>query len=308
MNVISNLVPILLMIATGWAAQTRGLIAATQWVGIERITYYFFFPAVVLETLATADLSRVPVFGLSVALIGALALVMMLLLVLRAPLAALFSIDGPAFTSLFQGSTRWNTFIGLALAASIYGREGLTLLAFAIAAMVPFLNVSATLVLARWGTQAHASPGALARALATNPYIVSTILGVLINAARLPIPAEALSYFHILGSAALPCGLLVVGAGLDLNRLRRPSAAIAISSVLKLFVLPALVAAIGRIAGLDGVPLAIAVIASAMPTASGAYVLARQLGGDAPLMAEILTVQTVLAAITMPAAVVMFGG
>jgi predicted permease len=36
-----------------------------------------------------------------------------------------------------------------------------------------------------------------------------------------------------------------------------------------------------------------------VPASSSAYVLARQLGGDAPLRAQIITLQTILAAITM---------
>ena len=42
---------------------------------------------------------------------------------------------------------------------------------------------------------------------------------------------------------------------------------------------------------------------SSVPTSSSAYVLARQMGGDAPLLAQIITLQTILAAITMPIAI-----
>jgi hypothetical protein len=47
----------------------------------------------------------------------------------------------------------------------------------------------------------------------------------------------------------------------------------------------------------------IVAVCSAVPTAPSAYVLARQMGGDAPLLAQIITLQTILAAITMPIAV-----
>ena len=52
--------------------------------------------------------------------------------------------------------------------------------------------------------------------------------------------------------------------------------------------------------GVSGSHLAIVAVCSAVPTASSAYVLARQMDGDAPLLAQIITLQTVLAAITMP--------
>ena len=41
-------------------------------------------------------------------------------------------------------------------------------------------------------------------------------------------------------------------------------------------------------------------IAAATPTATNGYILARQLGGDAPLSANLIALQTVLAAATMP--------
>jgi len=70
-------------------------------------------------------------------------------------------------------------------------------------------------------------------------------------------------------------------------------------------VLPVVAAAFARLAGLDGVGLAVVVLCTAVPTASGSYVLARQMGGDAPLMAEILTVQTLLAMLTLPVALAL---
>ena len=51
---------------------------------------------------------------------------------------------------------------------------------------------------------------------------------------------------------------------------------------------------------MTGDDLAVVVIAGSVPSASASYVLARQLGGNARLMAEILTLQTLLAMVSMP--------
>ncbi len=67
--------------------------------------------------------------------------------------------------------------------------------------------------------------------------------------------------------------------------------------------MPALALALALWFGLSGANLAIVAVCSAVPTASSAYVLARQMGGDAPLLAQIITLQTILAAITMPVAI-----
>jgi len=67
--------------------------------------------------------------------------------------------------------------------------------------------------------------------------------------------------------------------------------------------MPVIAVALAVPFGITGSNLAVVTICSAVPTASSAYVLARQMGGDAPLLAQIITLQTILAAITMPIAI-----
>ncbi len=72
------------------------------------------------------------------------------------------------------------------------------------------------------------------------------------------------------------------------------------SALLKLVVMPLVAFAFAAAFAVEGNALVIVMIAMSVPTASGSYLLARQMGGDADLMAEILTFETVLAALTMP--------
>jgi malonate transporter len=68
----------------------------------------------------------------------------------------------------------------------------------------------------------------------------------------------------------------------------------------KFLLMPAATLLAALALGLSGPALVIALLFQAMPTASSAYILARQLGGDAPLMAGITATQTVLAAVAIP--------
>ncbi|MGN6113879.1 MAG: AEC family transporter, partial [Nitrobacter sp.] len=52
--------------------------------------------------------------------------------------------------------------------------------------------------------------------------------------------------------------------------------------------------------GLTGTSLAVVACCSSVPCASNSYILARQMGGNAPLMAQIVTLQTIIAIFTMP--------
>ena len=299
---INSLVAVFLVIATGWGLRAAGYVSAAHWSGVERLTYQVLFPAVVVHTLATADLSRLPVLAMGLSLVLSILCVAAALLAAR-PLLQRVGIDGPSFTSIFQGSVRWNTFVALALAAGLLGRDGATMMAIAVAAMIPLLNVMCVVVLARFAAGEPLSPAATIRSILLNPFIWSSALGLVLNQLQWMLPVALATYADILGRAALGVGLLVVGAGLDLRRLARPRLPHGLAIVIKLVVMPVLAWTFARQFGVSGPALTMTVVAAAVPTATAAYFLARDLGGDAPLMAEITTMQTLLALATLPIAV-----
>ncbi len=298
--VFASLVPIFLVILVGWASRATGFVTEEKWAGLERVTYVVFFPALIIDTLARADLAAVPVIGVGAALIGAILLMAALVLALRPFLARAIGLDGPSFTSVFQGATRWNTFVALSVAGSLFGPRGIALMAVAIAAMVPLLNALALFVLARHAGGPRQSPRALVLSFAGNPFIWSCAVGLLFAALAPIVPKPLLAAVDIVGKAALPAGLLVVGAGLEAKRLVRPGPAHLVAVALKLLLMPLMAASLARLFGVTGDDLAVVVIAGSVPSASASYVLARQLGGNARLMAEILTLQTLLAMVSMP--------
>jgi malonate transporter len=307
-SVFGSLFPVFLVIAAGWTARVTGFVEERHWAGLERATYMIFFPALIVDTLARADLGSVPVLGTGGALVVAILTISGLVLLLRKPLERGVGMEGPAFTSLFQGATRWNTFVALAVAGSLYGPRGVTVMAVAIAAMVPLLNVLAVSVLGRYASGKPQDARAFARTLVTNPFIWSCALGLALNLTLPPLPKPIWGLVEILGKASLGAGLLVVGAGLDLKRLVRPNIAHLLSCVAKLLLLPVVAASAARLFGIGGVDLGVTVLAASVPTASGAYVLAKQMGGDAPLMAEIITLQTLVGLATIPLMMALLAG
>jgi predicted permease len=200
---------------------------------------------------------------------------------------------------------RWNSFVGLALAAGLEGRTGTTLMAIAIAAMIPLLNVICILGLARFANGKPMSAGTTIRSILYNPFIWSSAVGLTLNQLQWLLHGAFTGYLDVVGRASLGIGLLVVGSALDLGRLARPRLAHAVALVLKLMVMPALAWLYAGWFGITGPALAMTVVAGAVPTASSAYFLARDLGGDAPLMAEITTLQTLIALATLPAALLL---
>jgi predicted permease len=85
----------------------------------------------------------------------------------------------------------------------------------------------------------------------------------------------------------------------------RPSLAASVAVFLKLVLMPVMGIGLALWFGISGSSLVIVAACSAVPASSSAYVLARQMGGDAPLLAQIITLQTILAALTMPIAIAL---
>jgi malonate transporter len=297
--VISALLPVFLLIVLGFILKRSLMRLDTQWHGLERLTYYVLFPTLLIQTLVKADLSSVPIAGVGGALMLS-ALAMSLLCLALRPLFSRWSIDGPAFTSIFQGATRWQTYVALAVASNLFGHTGLALASVAMVAIIPLVNVFSVSVLAHYASPEKQSIRAIAMTVVKNPLIWACAIGLAVNVMQLPLPKVWHDVAEALGRSSLGIGLLVTGAGLHLEGLLRPSLAASIAVFLKLILMPMLAVALALWFGVSGPSLVIVAVCSAVPTSSSAYVLARQMGGDAPLLAQIITLQTILAVITMP--------
>jgi hypothetical protein len=296
--IVLALAPPALMIALGFGLRRARFLDEAFWPQAERLCYFVLLPSLFLHGLATAKLDGVPVLGLAATLIAATLVVAALVVAARPALP----LDGPAFTSLFQGAIRFNNYVGVSLAVGLFGAQGVALAALCNAAIVPTVNVLCVLVFARFGAVRMSGRGVL-RQLAVNPLIVSCVAGIALHAAGLPLPPGVEPTLRALGAASLPLGLLCVGAALDFSAARRWLLPVVASSLAKFALLPLVAALIARALGLRGDALTTALVFMSLPTASSAYILARQLGGDAPLMAGVTATQTLLGFVAMPAVI-----
>src|SRR3954463_9063144 len=147
--VIAALLPVFLLIVLGFILKRSLMRLETQWHGPERLSYYVLFPVLLVQTLVKADLSKVPVAGVGGALLLS-ALAMSLLCLALRPVLARLDIDGPGFTSIFQGAIRWQTYVALSVSANMFGEVGLALASVAMVAIIPLVNVLSVAVLAHY--------------------------------------------------------------------------------------------------------------------------------------------------------------
>jgi len=298
------LVPIALLIGLGVALRRAGFLAETFWPQAERLGYYVLLPSLFVHGLATAHLDGVPVLALAAVLVASTLTVAVVLLALRPRLA----LDGAAFTSVFQGGIRFNNYVGVSAAVGLFGAQGVALAAVANAAIVPTVNVLCVLVFARFGSAGRLAPAAVVRQLALNPLVVASVVGIGFQATGLRLPLGVEPVLKALGQASLPLGLLCVGAALDFGTARTWVRPLAVTSAVKFGLMPLATVLACLALGLRGPAAATALLFQALPTASSSYIMARQLGGDAPLMAGIIALQTVLAGAALPLVLLVLEG
>ena len=290
------ILPVFLVILIGLAMRRFGFPGDGFWEPVNRVNYYLCFPALLIHVLARASFRGTGV----AAMLGATAAAILLLACVLFAIRPSLRLGGPAFTSLFQGALRQNTFIGLAVAASLYGGSGLALSAVLLAGYVPLVNPLSIAVLVRYGEGARGGGGAMLREIARNPIPIACAIGLLLDLSGIGLPLGSDRLLDILGQASLALGLLATGAGIEALPLKGVRLSVLLAILVKLLILPLLVWLAMAALGADGLARKIAVLFAALPTASGSFVLAAVLGGDTPLMAAIVVIETALAVATMP--------
>jgi len=294
-SILTSLVPVFLIIICGYVFKQSKFPGDDFWQGTERMVYYFLYPALLFSSSAGASWDFFSVAPMVWAILSAMFVMSCLLLLLRPRLTA----NDASFTSVFQGSLRFTSYIGFAAAFSLFGDEGLYLSAVFITVMIPVVNILCVMVLVRYGGQKGGWFWIFTTVI-KNPLIIACLAGMAFNLLGLHLPPMAENFTTILGRGSLPLGLLAVGASLQINSIKKAGRELIYACLLKLLLMPSLMWLACSLFGVDGLSTAVAVLFGALPGSPLSYILAKQLGGDTRLMSSILAVQTGMAMVSLP--------
>lgn len=299
----AGVVPVFALIAIGYVLRKSDFLPDAAWRPIEKLSIHLLYPGFLITAIWHADISGGGATAAGAAAVSTALLIAGITLLAR----PLMKLDGPAFTSVFQGVIRWNSFVFLPVIQAVYGADGLALAAVVIGAMIPVTNVLCVVVLVRWGAdQREMSALSLAKAILSNPLLVACLIGLTLNLTGVPIIPALSGTLALLGGAALPLGLIVAGAGLSFAEVARRRITITAVSIVKLVITPFIMWGLCRLYGGSETAQGIALLCGAAPGAAASYILARQMGGDAPLMAGIVALTTVGSAAGIPLLLALF--
>lgn len=301
-----SILPIFLLIVAGNLLRRLPIVDDAAWPGLEKLGYWFLYPALLFITILNADFSGLSLDSMLAALILGILLMGALTLASWPLLRAAGWASAAEYSSIFQTSVRWNGFMALAIAERIFPATGAAVVALVMAAIIVPVNVMSVAVVTRFADR-NADWGHVAAAIARNPLILSALAALLVRALPWELYPPLNQTLNLVGRAALGMGLLTIGAGLRPADMLKARTAMWVPVFMKLAVFPVLLIGLGLACGVGGEELRYLALCAAVPTAMNGFLLARQLGGDAELYAAVTTLQTVVAFFSIPAVLAVTG-
>lgn len=300
-DIFNAVLPIFLLISLGYGIKNYWLDAEEFWRGLEKLAYFILFPATLFNAISTADLSFVEQAKLILAIITSSSIVAIGLMLYWKHK----KLDKIQFTSVFQGSIRFNNYTFFGAGAALYGYEGMKLISIISAYMIIFTNVASVIIFNLYAlenqprSQQTSNFFNILHKLLINPLILASLAGFLFNHLDLAIPKLFANFLQNLAAGALTIGAITVGANLQFIWFE-DFKLVMLTAFCKLLLLPLVMTLVLKLFNITGLARSMAILYSALPCASTSYMLSKQLGGDPESMARIITITTVLSLLFLP--------
>ena len=281
------IVPVSLIIAIGYLA---GFSLTLDRQTLSHLTLYILVPALIASSLYQATLPVMSALGLVVGF-GCTSglsygLVILLGKLLKFPADLEKSLVA---TTLFANSGN----LGLPLITVAFGDAGRERAVVYLIAASILLAIAGPVLLKREGL------GVGLRVTLQLPLMWATIAGILLNLLALPLPLRLDQGMEMLGSAAIPVALVLLGVQLSQIRLALGWYEL-FASGMRLVVSPLVAYGVGVLLRLEVLDLQVLVMQSAMPAAVNNLIWVTEFGGDPPRVARTIVISTVLSFVTLP--------
>ncbi|NRB10577.1 MAG: AEC family transporter [Rickettsiaceae bacterium] len=307
-SIFYSVLPIFLIAFLGSIIRRKWLTSDEFWRGLEKLSFYVLFPAVLFEHSAKVDLASFTLLRLVIALIVATAIVAFGLVLYQNRR----NFHKVHFTSVFQGSTRYNNYIFFAVGAALFGDEGLSIIATISPYLIIFTNLIVVIAFVHYiptrdGVSGRKGLMLVIKSVITNPFIIASLLGFIFNYFQIELNKGIENTIHNIADSALSIGIMIVGASLKFRINPEYFNYVVFAGVVKLVIMPIITFIILWLMAIGGTAKSVGILCSCLPCASSAYILSRQLGGDPETMSAIITFTTIFSILSLSILVYILG-
>jgi hypothetical protein len=196
--IVIAVLPIFILIGLGFLLKNHFSFGEGFWDTSNRLIFWVLFPSLLFTSMSRAELAQLPTGTMAVAVIPAILTVAFLTLVVQKT----YPMDTRGFTSVFQGSIRLNTYLGLAIAGGVMGAKGLEYAAYTAAVMITLVNFLSVVTVERF-VGMKSGWWSLLKSVLANPLILACVLGMVFSIFHLRLPEVAYQSLVFLGGTSI---------------------------------------------------------------------------------------------------------
>jgi predicted permease len=290
--------PLFVLMATGYIVRWIRFISDEFLAHLNRFVFRFLLPLMLFQDIR---LSYKGDFSDTRLILAALIGITMVILI-SFPLVYMLVKQKGQRGSIIQGIYRSNFLIyGLPLATGIYGNEAVAQITMLMCIMIPFYNVAAVVILSIHSESSghKISLKNLLIDIVTNPLILGCFFGLLGGFTHLHLPKFIELPVGQLAAAAAPLALFVMGGEFKFRRLKNNLYKVIATTAARLIIVPVIALFICIQLGFRGVELSVLLSLFATPTAMASYIMAKNMGNDGELSAQIVVLTTASSCFTI---------
>ena len=288
--------PFLILLGIGFAAVRLKLADRPFMDRLNALNYKVFFPFLMFNNVYSAKPENMPSVKLMVTGVLSVSLLVVLLVIIVPKLVR----ENPRRGVIIQGIFRSNFIIyGIPLTTYVFGTEKSSICGMMIMIMVSLFNVAAVIVLEMFREGGTVRPKQLLLGIVKNPLLQGCLAGLVFYLLQIRLPSFIASPVSSLAGLATTLALVVLGANLKFDELKKNSRTISIVLTVRLIILPVVMLVFAYLIGLRGVELFLILMIFGTPVATSSYPMAQNMGGDGQLAGQLVFVSTVASLATI---------
>jgi len=288
--------PFLILLGVGYAAVRLKWTDRAFMDRLNALNYKLLFPFLMFNNVYSAKPENMPSVKLMVTGVVSVTL-LVILLVLIVPR---FVRENPRRGVVIQGIFRSNFIIyGIPLTTYVFGTEKSSVCGMMIMIMVSLFNILAVIVLELFREGGKIRPMQLVTGIIKNPLLQGCLVGLVFYLLQIRLPAFIATPVSSMAGAATTIALIVLGANLRFEELRKNRRTICVVLLIRLVLLPLVMVTFAYFIGLRGVELFLILMIFGTPVATSSYPMAQNMGGDGQLAGQLVFVSTVASLATI---------
>lgn len=287
--------PLLSLMVLGYFLKTRGLLDKSTIKSMNGLIFRVFLPVNLFMNIYSSDINKT--FDLFLVLYACVSLVVIFIILCL--IVPAFIKDRSDKSTVIQGISRSNIILyGIFIVEAISDSDGLGLLGVMVAFVIPLLNILAVLIFEMNRGQ-KINAGKVLKGIASNPLIIASVLAVLMLSLKINIPALITGTLDNLSRIAAPLSMVLLGGTFVFSSVKKHIVWLAVSSIVKLVIFPAIFLSIAILIGIRGVELVVLMVVFGSPTAISSFSMAEEMGGNSALAGEIIMATSVVSIVTI---------